>query len=379
MKSFRIMTVVGTRPEVTRLSRTIARLDAEPAVHHILVHTGQNYDYELNKIFFEQLEIRKPDYFLDAAGTDPIDTSGLVQIKINPILRQEKPDAVLILGDTNSSLCAYPAKRMKIPIFHMEAGNRSFDMRVPEEINRRVVDHISDINLTYSQIARQYLLREGLLPERVICVGSPIKEVLNYYQPKIEQSTILNQLDLKPLDYYLLSSHREENIDSEINFQQLVETMNRIAEKFNKRIIVTTHPRTRARIEKTGVTLNPLISLEKPFGMLDYIKLQLNAIAVLSDSGTVTEESSILNIPALNIRHAHERPEGMEEGSVMLTGLDSERILQALQILSTQPRGEERRLKIVRDYDIDNVSEKVLRIMMSYTDYINRFTWRKMI
>ena len=379
MKPFRVMTVVGTRPEIIRLSRVIAKLDAENAIHHTLVHTGQNYDYELNKIFFEQLEIRKPDYFLEAAGDDPIDTSALVQVKINPILRQEKPDALLILGDTNSCLCAYPAKRLKIPIFHMEAGNRCFDMRVPEEINRRLVDHVSDINMTYSQIARQYLLKEGLQPERVICTGSPLKEVLDYYTPNIDKSEVLAQLGVEPFEYFLLSSHREENIDSEINFNLLVGTLNSIAERFKKKIIVTTHPRTRARIESTGTTLNKLVSLQKPFGLFDYVKLQKNAMATISDSGTVTEESSILNIPAVNIRNAHERPEGMEEGSVIMAGLAAERVLQALEVISGQKRGSERTLKMVRDYDVDNVSEKVLRIILSYTDYVNRFTWHKMV
>ncbi len=369
------MTVVGTRPEIIRLSRVIAAL--ERYTRHILVHTGQNYDYELNQIFFDDLELRAPDHFLDAAGKTPAETVGLIIAKVDEVLAGEKPDAVLILGDTNSCLAAYPAKRRKIPVFHMEAGNRCFDQRVPEEINRKIVDHISDINMPYSSIGREYLLREGLPPDRVIKTGSPMYEVLHYYLPKIERSAVLEALSLKPLDYFVLSCHREENVDDEVNFRGLIEVLKGLVDFSGKRIVMTTHPRTRKRIEQEGIELPPLVELQKPFGLIDYVKLQMNARAVLSDSGTITEESSILNFPALNIRQAHERPEGMEEGAVMMVGLQWPRIQEGLAILEGQTRGAERSLRLVRDYDVPNVSEKVVRIILSYTDYINRVVWRK--
>ncbi|MBN1545601.1 MAG: UDP-N-acetylglucosamine 2-epimerase (non-hydrolyzing) [Syntrophaceae bacterium] len=371
----KIMTVVGTRPEIIRLSRVIAALDRY--ARHTLVHTGQNYDYELNQVFFDDLDLRRPDHFLEAAGKTPAETVGLVIMKIDEILADEQPDAVLILGDTNSCLAAYPAKRRKIPVFHMEAGNRCFDERVPEEINRRIVDHISDINMPYSAISREYLLREGLPPDRVIVTGSPMYEVLHYYLPKIERSCILESLNLKPLNYFLLSCHREENVDNENNFQHLIEVLQGLSGSFGKRIIMTTHPRTRKRIEERDITLPKLLELQKPFGLTDYAKLQMNARAVLSDSGTITEESSILNFPALNIRQAHERPEGMEEGAVMMVGLNWSRVKEALAILENQPRGEERVLPVVRDYNVPNVSEKIVRTILSYTDYVNRVVWQK--
>ncbi len=371
----KVMTVVGTRPEIIRLSRVIAAL--ERYTRHILVHTGQNYDYELIQIFFDDLELRAPDHFLDAAGKTPAETVGLIIAKVDEVLAGEKPDAVLILGDTNSCLAAYPAKRRKIPVFHMEAGNRCFDQRVPEEINRKIVDHISDINMPYSSIGREYLLREGLPPDRVIKTGSPMYEVLHYYLPKIERSAVLEALSLKPLDYFVLSCHREENVDDEVNFRGLIEVLKGLVDFSGKRIVMTTHPRTRKRIEQEGIELPPLVELQKPFGLIDYVKLQMNARAVLSDSGTITEESSILNFPALNIRQAHERPEGMEEGAVMMVGLQWPRIQEGLAILEGQTRGAERSLRLVRDYDVPNVSEKVVRIILSYTDYINRVVWRK--
>lgn len=369
------MTFVGTRPEIIRLCRVIALLDRE--VNHILVHTGQNYDYELNEIFFQDLGIRKPDYFLEAAGITAAETIGQIIIKADPVLQKERPDAVLILGDTNSCLTAIPAKRRKIPLFHMEAGNRCFDQRVPEEINRRIVDHISDINMPYSSISREYLLREGLPPDRVIKTGSPMYEVLHYYLPKIEQSNILQQLELDPLGYFVVSCHREENVDSEDNFRGLINVMNGLLDEYGKRVIVTTHPRTRKQIESEGIKLPPKVELHKPFNMTDYVKLQMNAHTVLSDSGTITEESSILNFPALNIRQAHERPEGMEEGAVMMVGLQWPRIQEGLAVLESQFRGADRTLRLVRDYDVLNVSEKVVRIIMSYTDYVNRIVWQK--
>lgn len=375
MKKIKVMTVVGTRPEIIRLSRVMAKLDK--CVDHILVHTGQNYDYELNEIFFNDLEIKKPDYFLHAAGASAVETIGQVIIKVDPILEKESPEALLVLGDTNSCLAAIPAKRRKIPIFHMEAGNRCFDQRVPEEINRKIVDHISDINLTYSSIAREYLLREGIPAERVIKTGSPMYEVLNYYKDKINKSLILTQLNLKKYDYFVVSAHREENVDSDINLTKLVTILNGLAEAHGKRIIVTTHPRTRKRFEAKGIKFHKHVELLKPLGFLDYVYLQQNAYTVLSDSGTITEESSILNFPALNIREAHERPEGMEEAAVMMTGLEIERIYQGLSILMEQGRGENRSLRIVTDYNVPNVSEKVLRIIISYTDYVNRNVWRK--
>lgn len=375
MKKLKVMTVVGTRPEIIRLSRVMARLDQH--VDHVLVHTGQNYDYELNEIFFHDLEVRKPDHFLNAAGTNAAETIGQLIIKVDQVLEQEKPEAILVLGDTNSCLAAIPAKRRKIPIFHMEAGNRCFDQRVPEETNRKIVDHISDINMTYSSIAREYLLREGLPPDRIIKTGSPMFEVLNHYLPKIDASDVLSRLQLKPQDFFVISAHREENVDSDINLEKLAGILNGVAEHYGKRIIVSTHPRTRNRIEAKGLKFHEKVELLKPLGFVDYVHLQKNAYAVLSDSGTITEESSILNFPALNIREAHERPEGMEEASVMMTGLELDRVLQGLAILESQERGEGRTLRQVGDYSMPNVSDKVLRIIVSYTDYINRVVWRK--
>jgi len=376
MKKLKIITVVGTRPEIIRLSRVISKLDATESIKHILVHTGQNYDYELNQIFFEDLGLRIPDYFLNAAGKNAAETIGKVITNIDPVLEKEAPDAFLVLGDTNSCLCALPAKKRHIPIFHMEAGNRCFDQRVPEETNRKIVDHISDINLTYSDIAREYLLREGLLPDRIIKTGSPMFEVLNYYKLKIEKSNILKSLKLKTEGYFLISSHREENINSE-NFTKLVELLNWLAKTYKLPIIVSTHPRTKKMIGEKSVKLNPLVNLMKPMGFLDYNFLQMNAKAVLSDSGTISEESSILNFPALNIRESHERPEAMEEASVMLTGFNINRIQQALNILENQLRGDKRTLRSVNDYAMPNVSEKVLRIIISYTDYIKRVVWQE--
>lgn len=375
MKKLKVMTVVGTRPEIIRLSRVIACL--ERYTDHLLVHTGQNYDYELNDVFFEELKLRKPALYLEAAGESAAQTIGNVLIRIDPVLVKECPDALLVLGDTNSCLAVLAAKRRKIPVFHMEAGNRCFDQRVPEELNRTVVDHLSDINLTYSERAREYLLREGLPPERVIKTGSPLYEVLQHYAPSIERSGVLTRLKLKPLEYFLVSCHREENVDDEARLGLLAQVLNRIARDRGARIIVSTHPRTRQRIEARRVALDAHIELHKPFGYFDYVKLQQNAIAVLSDSGTITEESSILNFPALNIRDAHERPEGMEEGAVMLTGLDSDRVMQALSVLADQPRGAERTLRMVRDYDAPSVSQKVVRLILSHVDYINRKVWCK--
>jgi len=375
MHKLKVMTIVGTRPEIIRLSRVLACLDKY--TDHILVHTGQNYDYELNEIFFKEMEVRKPDYFLEAAAATVAETIGQVIIKVDPILEKEKPEALLILGDTNSCLSAIPAKRRKIPIFHMEAGNRCFDQRVPEEINRKIIDHISDINLTYSSIAREYLLREGLPPERVIKTGSPMFEVLNYYSNKIDQSQILKQLTLADRDYFVVSAHREENIDSDVNLSKLATVLNGIADSYGKRIIVSTHPRTRKRVEAKGIKFHNNVELLKPLGFFDYVHLQKNAYAVLSDSGTITEESSILNFPALNIREAHERPEGMEEAAVMMTGLEINRIYQGITVLQMQKRGEDRSLRMVGDYSMLNVSEKVVRLIISYTDYVNRTVWRK--
>jgi UDP-N-acetylglucosamine 2-epimerase (non-hydrolysing) len=371
----KVMTVVGTRPEIIRLARIMAVLDQE--TEHVLVHTGQNYDYELNQIFFEELQIPKPRHFLGAAGQTPMETIGAVITLIDPVIRDERPDALLVLGDTNSCLAAIVAKRRKIPVFHMEAGNRCFDDRVPEEINRRIVDHVADINMTYSDLAREYLLREGLPPERVIKMGSPMFEVLTHYRPKIMASTVLERLELQPGRYFVVTAHREENVDDIQNVNGLITILNQIAEKFGFRVIVSTHPRTRKRIDGLGATFSPLVEFHKPFGFLDFIKLQIAAKAVLSDSGTITEESSVLNFPALNIRQAHERPEGMEEGSVMLVGLNPERVFQGLAVLENQPSGTERLLRVVRDYDIPNVSHKVLRVIISYTDYVNRVVWRK--
>lgn len=375
MKKFKILTVVGTRPEIIRLSRVLSKLDSEESIEHILVHTGQNYDYELNEVFFNELELRKPNYFLNAAGINAAETIGKIIINIDPILEKEQPDAFLVLGDTNSCLCAIPAKKRRIPIFHMEAGNRCFDQRVPEETNRRIVDHISDINLTYSDIAREYLLREGLPADRIIKTGSPMYEVLNYYLPKIKSSNIINDLGLKEGKYFVVSSHREENVNSEINFNDLVNTLNKIAEEYSMPIIVSTHPRTRNQIDNKNIQFHKNIILSKPLGFHDYIKLQMNSFAVLSDSGTISEESSILNFPALNLREAHERPEAMEEASVMMVGLKCERIMQGLSVLKKQTRSVNRNLRLVSDYSMPNVSDKVVRIILSYTNYINRVVW----
>ena len=369
------MTVVGTRPEIIRLSRVMTACDKY--FDHVLVHTGQNYDYELNEIFFTDLGIRKPDHFLNAAGATGAETIGNVIIAVDKVLEEVQPEALLVLGDTNSCMAVIPAKRRKIPTFHMEAGNRCFDMRVPEEINRRIVDHTADINLTYSTIARDYLLAEGLPADQVIKTGSPMFEVLNHYKAKIESSDVLERLGLKEHQYFIISAHREENINSDQNFLDLVEMLNAVAEKYQYPVIVSTHPRTRKRIEQLNVEFHPLVQLLKPLGFSDYNKLQLAAKATLSDSGTINEESSILNFPALNLRQAHERPEGMEEAAVMMVGLTSERILQGLEILNHQPRGEERLLRLVTDYSMPNVSEKVVRIVLSYTDYVNRVVWKK--
>lgn len=376
-EKLKVMTVVGTRPEIIRLSRTIAALDASDAIEHILVHTGQNYDYELNQIFFEDMEIRKPDYFLEAAGKNAIETAGNILIKIDSVLEKTKPDAFLVLGDTNSCLCAIAAKKRKIPVFHMEAGNRCFDQRVPEETNRKIVDHISDINLTYSDIAREYLLNEGLPADRIIKTGSPMYEVLTHYLPKIELSKVLSELNLEKDKYFLVSAHREENIQSEKNFGNLIESLNWIAEKFNFPVIVSTHPRTRKMADEKNVKLHENIRLMKPLGFSDYNHLQMNAFAVLSDSGTISEESSILNFRALNIREAHERPEAMEEAVVMMTGLNPQRISQGLIQLTNQQTGKARNFRLVADYAMPNVSEKMVRIILSYTDYINRTVWFK--
>ncbi|EYU14238.1 UDP-N-acetylglucosamine 2-epimerase [Photorhabdus aegyptia] len=369
------MTIVGTRPEIIRLSRVIACLDEY--CEHIFVHTGQNYDYELNQIFFDDLGIRKPDYFLNAAGVSGAETIGKVIIAVDGVLEQEKPDAMLVLGDTNSCMSVLPAKRRRIPTFHMEAGNRCFDMRVPEEINRRIVDHTADINLTYSSIAREYLLREGLPSDMVIKTGSPMNEVLMYYRAGIEASDILDCLNLREGQFFVVSVHREENIDSDKNFGKLIRVLNTIAETYDIPVIVSTHPRTKKRIDVAGVKFNKHVRLLKPLGFTDYNKLQLTAKAVLSDSGTINEESSILNFPALNLREAHERPEGMEEAAVMMVGLEVERIIQALVILDCQPRENERLLRQVGDYSMPNVSDKVVRIIHSYTDYVKRVVWRE--
>jgi UDP-N-acetyl-L-fucosamine synthase len=376
MKKLKILTVVGTRPEIIRLSQVILKLDDSESIEHTLVHTGQNYDYELNEVFFEDLGIRKPDYFLNAAGKNATVTSGQILINIDPILDKTKPDAFLVLGDTNSCLCSIAAKKRKIPIFHMEAGNRCYDQRVPEETNRKIVDHISDVNLTYSDIAREYLLREGLPADRIIKTGSPIYEVLKAYEKQIESSNVLKKLKLKKEDYFLVSAHREENINSS-NFINLVKSLNIIAETYKLPIIISTHPRTRNKINDSGVEFHKLIKLMKPMGFHDYNHLQKYAKVVLSDSGTISEESSILNFPALNIREAHERPEAMEETAVMMVGLNTERILQALAVLKNQKRGDHRTVRLVSDYAMPNVSEKVLRIIISYTDYIKRNVWNE--
>lgn len=375
MKKLKVMTVVGTRPEIIRLSRVLARLDEH--CEHVLVHTGQNYDYELNQIFFDDLGIRKPDHFLNAAGGSAAEVIGKIIAGVDSTLVTEAPDTLLVLGDTNSCLSVIPAKRRKIPIFHMEAGNRCFDMRVPEEINRRIVDHTADINLTYSSIAREYLLREGLPPDMVIKTGSPMAEVLAHYRPGIDSSEILNRLGLTDGQFFVVSAHREENIDSDLNFGKLVQVLNTVAEQYNLPVIVSTHPRTQKRVDALGVKFHHNVQLLKPLGFTDYNRLQISAKAVLSDSGTINEEASILNFPALNLREAHERPEGMEEAVVMMVGLEAERVVQGLSILQNQPRGSDRLLRQVADYSMPNVSDKVVRIIHSYTDYVNRVVWKK--
>jgi UDP-N-acetylglucosamine 2-epimerase len=374
----KVLTVVGTRPEIIRLSRVLVALDASEAIEHIIVHTGQNYDYELNQIFFDDLGIRKPDFFLNAAGVTATETIGQILIKIDPLLETEKPDAFLVLGDTNSCLCAIPAKKRHIPIFHMEAGNRCFDQRVPEETNRKIVDHVSDINLPYSDIAREYLLREGLPADRIIKTGSPMFEVLNHYLPSIESSNVLERLKLEEGKFFVVSSHREENINSERNFQGLMDSLNLIAEKYNYPIIVSTHPRTRNMIEKKNIQMHKNVQFLKPLGFNDYNALQMKSFAVLSDSGTISEESSVLNFRALNIRDAHERPEAMEETSVMMVGLSPERIMQGLTQLQYQKIGNERNFREVEDYSMPNVSEKIVRIILSYTDYVKRVVWKEL-
>ena len=374
----KVMTVVGTRPEIIRLARVMAALDHSEAIEHLIVHTGQNYDYELNQIFFDDLAIRKPDFFLNAAGKTATETVGQILIKIDPLLESEKPDAFLVLGDTNSCLCAIPAKKRHIPIFHMEAGNRCFDQRVPEETNRKIVDHVSDVNLTYSDIAREYLLREGLPADRIIKTGSPMFEVLTHYMPSIEGSDVLIKLNLEKHKYFVVSSHREENINSEKNFEGLMESLNLIAEKYGYPIIVSTHPRTKNMIDAKKIEMRPEVQFLKPMGFNDYNALQMNAYAVLSDSGTISEESSTLNFPALNLRDAHERPEAMEETSVMMVGMNKERILQALVQLQYQKRGIERNFRKVADYSMPNVSDKVVRIIISYVDYIKRVVWNEL-
>jgi len=375
MRKMKVMTVVGTRPEIIRLSRVMAQLDQY--CDHIIVHTGQNYDYELNEVFFNDLGIRKPDLFLGAAGKSVAETIGQIIISTDNALEKYQPEALLILGDTNSCLSAISAKRRKIPVFHMEAGNRCFDFRVPEEINRKIVDHTSDINLTYSDIAREYLLKEGFPPDQIIKTGSPMKEVLYYYKSGIDGSDILSQMGLSKRDYFVVSSHREENVDSEKNLTNLIHTLNLLAEHFKKPIIFSTHPRTRKRLETLSLVANPLIQFCRPFGFLDYVRLQSDSLCTLSDSGTITEESSILNFPALNLREVHERPEGFEEGAVMMVGNSFDRIIQCLEILYDQGRDQDRAINIVNDYDVDNVSLKVLRIIQSYTDFVNRKVWKK--
>lgn len=375
MKKLKIVSVVGTRPEIIRLSRVLARLDEH--CDHVLVHTGQNYDYELNQVFFDDLGVRKPDHFLNSAGTNAAQTIGNLIIAVDKVLEEERPEALLVLGDTNSCLAVIPAKRRKISIFHMEAGNRCFDLRVPEETNRRIVDHTADINLTYSDIAREYLLREGLPPDQVIKTGSPMFEVLSHYRDRIDASDALARLSLEPGRYFVISAHREENIESDRSFTKLCAVLNGLAEDHDLPVIVSTHPRTQKRITSMGVSFHPQVRLLKPLGFHDYVKLQMHAKAVLSDSGTITEESSILNFPALNLREAHERPEGMEEASVMMVGLELDRVRQAMSILETQARGAERSMRQVADYSMPNVSDKVVRIVHSYTDYIQRVVWRR--
>lgn len=375
IQKLKVVTVVGTRPEIIRLSRVIAKLDEH--CEHILVHTGQNYDYELNQIFFEDLGIRKPDHFLNAAGQSGAETIGNVIIAVDRVLAEVQPQALLVLGDTNSCMAVIPAKRRKIPTFHMEAGNRCFDMRVPEEINRRIVDHTADINLTYSTIARDYLLREGLSPDMVIKTGSPMFEVLNYYREGIEQSDVLERLGLQEGKFFIVSAHREENVDSDKNFLKLVDVLNTVAAHYDYPVIVSTHPRTQKRVDAMGVEFHANVRLLKPMGFKDYNKLQLSAKASLSDSGTINEESSILNFPALNMREAHERPEGMEEAAVMMVGLEADRVMQALQVLESQLQGAERTLRLVADYSMPNVSDKIVRIVHSYRDYVMRNVWKQ--
>jgi UDP-N-acetylglucosamine 2-epimerase len=375
MKKLKVVTVFGTRPEIIRLSRVMAKLDQY--CNHITIHTGQNYDYELNEIFFQDLDVRKPDHFLNAAGSSGVETIGKVLIAVDATLAEVKPDALLVLGDTNSCLGVIAAKRRKIPVFHMEAGNRCFDQRVPEEINRRIVDHVADINLTYSSISRDYLLREGLPPDTVIKTGSPMFEVLNHYRKGIEESDVMSRLELKEGEFFVVSAHRQENIDSDKNMLKLANILKQVAERYNYPIIVSTHPRTKKRIEVMGVEFHPLVRLLKPLGFKDFNKLQMAAKAVLSDSGTISEESSILSFPALNIREAHERPEAMEEAATMMVGLEVERVIQALQILEGQPRGAERTMLPVSDYSVPNVSDKVVRIIHSYTDYVKRTVWKQ--
>jgi UDP-N-acetyl-L-fucosamine synthase len=372
----KVLTVVGTRPEIIRLSRVIARLDVECA--HILVHTGQNYDYELNEVFFEDLRVRRPDHFLGSAGATAAETIGNVIIAVDRVLEAERPEAMLVLGDTNSCLAVIPAKRRKIPIFHMEAGNRCFDQRVPEETNRRIVDHTADVNLTYSDIAREYLLREGLRPDLIVKTGSPMFEVLSHYAPQIAASDVLTRLSLSPQRYFVASVHREENVDHSVAFAKFVQTMNSVAETYELPVVLSTHPRTRKRVEETGAVFHSLVTLAKPLGFHDYVALQKSARVVLSDSGTISEESSILNFPALNLREAHERPEAMEEGSVMMVGLDVHRVHQGIAILQSQLRGQQRSIRLVADYAVPNVSEKVVRIIQSYTDYVQRVVWRRL-
>ena len=376
MRKLKVMTIVGTRPEIIRLSRVIDKLDQH--CEHVLVHSGQNYDYELNEVFFSDLGIRKPDAFLEAAGATAAETIGQVIVAADRVLQKYEPEALLLLGDTNSCLAVIAAKRRKIPIFHMEAGNRCFDFRVPEEINRRIVDHTSDINLTYSEIAREYLLREGLPPDQVIKTGSPMREVIEYYRAGVAASSVLPRLELTERQYFLVSSHREENVDSPQNLQRLFDVLNAVAQQYGQPVIVSTHPRTRKRMDAMGLSAHPLVQFHKPFGFLDYIRLQTEARAVLSDSGTITEESSILNFPALNLREVHERPEGFEEAAVMFVGLDVDRVLQGLDVLASQSRGEQRALRMVADYTPDNVSDKIVRIILSYTDFVNKKVWRKL-
>jgi len=377
LKKLKVMTVLGTRPEIIRLSRVLARLDEH--CEHVLVHTGQNYDYELNQVFFDDLGVRKPDHFLDSAAhsSGAAETIGNLIIAVDRVLAQEQPDAMLVLGDTNSCLSVIPAKKRKVPIFHMEAGNRCFDQRVPEETNRRIVDHTADVNLTYSDIAREYLLREGLPPDLVIKTGSPMQEVLAHYRSRIDASDVLLRLRLEKEHYFLVSAHREENVDSEVNFRKLVATLNGVAEQYALPVIVSTHPRTQKRIDAMGARFHAQVRLLKPMGFMDYNHLQIHAKVVLSDSGTISEEASILNFPALNIREAHERPEGMEEAVAMMVGLELDRVLQALSILETQPRGDARLVGPVADYSMPNVSDKVVRIIHSYTDYVNRVVWKQ--